>query len=170
MYYTREQHKRFLEKELTAISEGYLNKLNSKAMALLADNEVYVAQFVKIDFKRESSQIGCRMSGTGQLILRFKKDKGIPRKNEYFTAVVFEKGMCLPKNWNDISWGDLRRHQVEFSEVHCIWQGKSDDKGFLLCGFTGVSIEMADFLTDKNWLCHSPWPSRASYGLLSKPY
>ena len=149
MYYTREQHKRFLEKELTAISEGYLNKLNSKAMALLADNEVYVAQFVKIDFKRESSQIGCSMSGTGQLILRFKKDKGIPRKNEYFTAVVLEKEMCLPKNWNDISWGDLRRHQVEFSEVHCIWQGKSDDKGFLLCGFTGVSIEMADFLTDK---------------------
>ena len=126
-----------------------MNKLNSKAMALLADNEVYVAQFVKIDFKRESSQIGCSMLGTGQLILRFKKDKGIPRKNEYFTAVVLEKELCLPKNWNNISWRDLRRHQVEFSEVHCIWQGKSDDKGFLLCGFTGVSIEMADFLTDK---------------------
>ena len=30
MYYTREQHKRFLDKELTAISEEYLKKLNSK--------------------------------------------------------------------------------------------------------------------------------------------
>ena len=91
MYYTREQHKRFLEKELIAISEGYLNKLNSKAMALLADNEVYVAQFVKIDFKRESSQIGCSMSGTGQLILRFKKDKGIPRKNNSVLNVLQDK-------------------------------------------------------------------------------
>ena len=44
MYYTREQHKRFLDKELVAISEEYLKKLNSKAIALLTDNEVYVTQ------------------------------------------------------------------------------------------------------------------------------
>ena len=53
MYYTREQHKKFLDKELTAISEEYLKKLNSKALALLADNEVYVTQFVKLDFKTD---------------------------------------------------------------------------------------------------------------------
>lgn len=52
MYYTREQHKRFLVKELIAISEEYLKKLNSKAIALLTDNEVYVTQFVKLDFKK----------------------------------------------------------------------------------------------------------------------
>ena len=52
MYYTREQHKKFLDKELTAISEEYLKKLNSKALALLADNEVYVTKFVKIDFNK----------------------------------------------------------------------------------------------------------------------
>ena len=150
MYYTRDQHKRFLDKELTAISEEYLKKLNSKALALLADNEVYVTQFVKLDLKQDASNVSDRnVLGSGQLMLRFKKDKGIPRKNEYFTAVVLEKEMCIPKNWGEISWGNLRHHQVEFSEVHCVWQGKTDDKGFLLCGFSGVSIEMAEFLQDK---------------------
>ena len=150
MYYTREQHKKFLDKELTAISEEYLKKLNSKALALLADNEVYVTKFVKIDFNKDSSNATDRnVLGSGQLMLRFKKDKGIPRKNEYFTAVVLEGTMCLPKNWGEISWGNLRRHQVEFSEVHCVWQGKADENGFLLCGFTGLSIEMAQFIEDK---------------------
>lgn len=150
MYYTRDQHKRFLDKELTAISEEYLKKLNSKALALLAENEVYVTQFVKLDLNKDNSNaIDRNVFGSGQLMLRFKKDKGIPRKNEYFTAVIIEGDMCLPRNWGEISWGNLRRHQVEFSEVHCVWQGKTDDNGFLLCGFTGLSIEMAQFLQNK---------------------
>ena len=150
MYYTREQHKRFLDKELTAISEEYLKRLNSKAIALLSDNEVYVTQFVKLDFKKDESNNADRnVLGSGQLMLRFKKDKGIPRKNEYFTAIVLEKEMSFPRNWGAISWGNLRRHQVEFSEVHCVWQGKTEDNGFLLCGFAGLSIEMAKFLENK---------------------
>ena len=85
MYYTREQHKKFLDKELTAISEEYLKKLNSKALALLADNEVYVTQFVKLDFKTDKSNVlEHNVFGAGQIMLRFKKDKGIQRKNEYF--------------------------------------------------------------------------------------
>lgn len=150
MYYTREQHKRFLDKELVAISEEYLKKLNSKALALLADNELYVSQFIKLDLKKDdSNDADCNVLGSGQLMLRFKKDKGIPRKNEYFTAVALEKEMSIPKNWCDISWGKLRHHQVEFSEVHCVWQGKTDDNGFLLCGFAGLSIEMAKFLENR---------------------
>lgn len=150
MYYTREQHKRFLNKELTAISETYLKLLNSKAIALLSNNEVYVTQFVKMNYKKEESNESDRnVLGSSQLMLRFKKDKGIPRKNEYFTAVVLEKDMCLPKNWGNITWGKLRGHQIEFSEVHCVWQGKTDDNGFLLCGFSGISIEMAKYLENK---------------------
>lgn len=149
MYYTREKHKRFLNKELTAISEDYLKKLNTKATALLADNKVYVTQFVKLDMK-ESPEADSRINvlGAGQLMLRFRKDKGIPRKNEYFTAVILDKQMCLPKNWGNLSWGKLRAHQLEYSEVHCVWHGKTDDKGFLLCGFSGLSIEMSRYLKD----------------------
>lgn len=151
MHYTREQHKRFLDKELTAVSEEYLKKLNSKATALLSNNEIYVTQFVKLDLKNNPETDSARnVLGSGQLMLRFKKDKGIPRKNEYFTAVILENDMCLPKNWGDLSWGKLRSHQVEFSEVHCVWQGKTDDKGFLLCGFSGISLEMSQYLTKNN--------------------
>lgn len=152
MYYTREQHKRFLDKELTAISAAYLKLLNTKALSLLSSNEVYVAQYVKLNLKTndENEQKTDRnVLGNGQLMLRFKKEKGIPRKNEYFTAVILEKDMCLPKNWGDLTWGKLRSHQVEFSEVHCVWQGKTDNSGFLLCGFSGISIEMSKYLTEK---------------------
>lgn len=149
MYYTREKHKRFLDKELTAISEDYLKKLNTKATALLAANKVYVTQFVKLDLKENpDSDSPINVLGAGQLILRFRKDKGIPRKNEFFTAVLLDKQMCLPKNWGDLSWGKLRAHQLEFSEVHCVWHGKADEKGYLLCGFSGISIEMARYLLD----------------------
>lgn len=148
MYYTRENHKRFLDKELTAISESYLKLLNTKAISLLASNDVYVTQYVKLDFKKNDIEADRNVLGSGQLMLRFKKDKGIPRKNEYFTAVILEKDMCLPKNWGDTTWGKLRSHQVEFSEVHCVWQGKTDDKGFLLCGFSGISLEMSQYLID----------------------
>lgn len=149
MYYTREKHKRFLDKELTAISEDYLKKLNTKATALLAANKVYVTQFVKLDLKENpDADSSINVLGAGQLKLRFRKDKGIPRKNEYFTAVLLDKQMCLPKNWGDLSWGRLRAHQLEFSEVHCVWHGKADEKGYLLCGFSGISIEMARYLTD----------------------
>ena len=148
MYYSREQHKRFLDKELTAISEAYLKLLNSKAISLLSSNEIYVTQYIKLDFKQpeDPSNADKNVLGSGQLMLRFKKDKGIPRKNEYFTAVILEKDMCLPKNWGEITWGKLRSHQVEFSEVHCVWQGKADDNGFLLCGFSGISVEMSQYL------------------------
>lgn len=74
MYYTREQHKRFLDKELTAISEEYLQKLQTKATALLSKNEVYVTQFVKLNQSLDldsGSSVVTKQSG--QFILRFKK-------------------------------------------------------------------------------------------------
>lgn len=150
MYYTREQHKRFLDKELTEISESYLKLLNTKAIALLASNEVYVTQYVKLNFKKNDIEADQNDLGSGQLMLRFKRDKGIPRKNEYFTAVILEKDLCLPKNWGDKTWGILRSQPVQFSEVRCVWHGKTDDKGFLLCGFSGISIEMSQYLIDNN--------------------
>lgn len=141
MYYTREQHKRFLDKELQAISENYIRVLNTKAIALLSENEIYVAQFMKVGFEKDPAQEDA-YKGSGQVILKFKKDKGIPRTNEYFTALLLDGNKCLPRHWGDLSWAELRKFQIEFSEVHCVWQGKTDDNGFLLCGFNGMSIGM----------------------------
>lgn len=149
MYYTREQHKRFLDRELQAISENYIRVLNTKAIALLSENEIYVAQFMKVGFEKDPAQEDA-YKGSGQVILKFKKDKGIPRTNEYFTALLLDGNKCLPRHWGDLSWAELRKFQIEFSEVHCVWQGKTDDNGFLLCGFNGMSIDMAKYLKENN--------------------
>lgn len=150
MQYTREQQKRFLDLELEAISESYIKKLKRDALALLADNQIYVTQFVKIDVSEAPIDNDADAKPTsGEIILKFKSEKGIPRKNDYFTAVVLDKSVDLPPKWKGLSWGDLRRHQLEFSEVHCVWHGRTDERGFILCGFQGLSIEMAEFLRDK---------------------
>ena len=147
MYYSREQQKRFLDLELQAISDEYIKKLNTQSIILLDKNEIYVTQYVKIDSAVYGTAKGSG-EGTGQIILKFKRDKGIPRKNEYFTAVLLEGGYGLPRNWGNLTWKELRKHQVEFSELHCVWHGKTDERGFLLCGFSGISIEMADKLVN----------------------
>ena len=135
MYYTREQHRRFLDKELEAISENYIRVLNTKATALLTENEVYVAQFMKVDLEKDTDSED-NFVGSGQVVLKLKKDKGIPRKNEYFTAILLDGDKCLPRNWGGLSWAELRRYQIEFSEVHCVWQGKTDDNGFCCVALT----------------------------------
>ena len=73
MYYTREQHKRFLDRELQAISENYIRVLNTKAIALLSENEIYVAQFMKVGFEKDPAQEDA-YKGSGQVILKFKKE------------------------------------------------------------------------------------------------
>lgn len=137
MKYTRAEHKRFLDLELKAIAEKYCETLNTSASVLKDNNEIYATMFVRISNEDKNG---------GQLLLRFKKTNGIPRKNEYFTAVILPMEICKPKTWEDQSWGDLRKKQIEFSEVHCVWQGKEDENGLLICGFKGLTLEMSDYL------------------------
>lgn len=137
MKYTRTEHKRFLDLELKSIAEKYCEVLNTRASILKDNNEIYATMFVKISNEDTKG---------GQLLLRFRKTNGIPRKNEYFTAVILPLEICKPKLWGNLSWGDLRKRQIEFSEVHCVWQGKEDENGLLICGFKGLSLEMSDYL------------------------
>ena len=83
MKYTRAEHKRFLDLELKSIAEKYCEVLKTRATVLKDNNEIYATMFVKISNEEKSS---------GQLLLRFKKTNGIPRKNEYFTAGVIYPG------------------------------------------------------------------------------
>lgn len=71
----KRNHKRFLDKELTAISESYLKLLNTKAISLLASNDLYVSQYVKLDFKKNDIEADRNVLGSGQLMLRFKRIK-----------------------------------------------------------------------------------------------
>lgn len=145
MYYTREQHKRFLDLELQAISEDYLKTIQKNALALVSENEIYVSRFVKINHVPDNGNQDNMPSG--QMILKFSKRLGIPRKNEFFTAVILDTTMSLPKKWGNLSWVQLRKHQVKFSEAHCVWQGKDKGDDTLICGFSGISLDFAKYLT-----------------------
>lgn len=134
MQYTRQEQEKFLNEELSAILSNYLKLIRRKAIALLSDGEVFLSQYIKIDKK-------------GNVILKMRNSRGLPRKGDYFCAVLLVGEMAKFKNWGDIFWADLRhRYQKEFSEVHCVWLDKTDSPDFSLVGIRGVSLELAQQL------------------------
>lgn len=134
MQYTRKEQEKFLDEELSAISEKYIQLIRKKAMALLDCGEVFVSQYVKTDEK------GCA-------ILKMRNSRGLPRKGDYFCAVLLIGEMAVFKNWGDISWAELRRkYQKNFSEVFCTWLGKTDNPDFSFVGIKGISLELAQEL------------------------
>ena len=134
MQYTREQQEKFLDEELSAISEKYIKLISKKAVALMESGEVFVSQYLKTDEK------GC-------VILKMRNSRGLPRKGDYFCAALFIGEMCKFKNWGDNSWADLRRkYQKEFSEVYCVWLGKTDNPDFSFVGIKGITLEFANEL------------------------
>ena len=68
----------------------------------------------------------------------------MPRKNSFWTASILGEGMDKFKNWENLSWADLReKYQVDYSEVSCVWIGKSDNPNFCLVGIKGLGVEFA---------------------------
>lgn len=134
MLYTREQQEKFLDEELSAISDKYIQLIRKKAIALMESGEVFVSQYVKTD------EQGCA-------ILKMRNSRGLPRKGDYFCAALLIGEMSKFKNWGDNSWADLRcKYQKEFSEVYCVWLGKTDDPEFSFVGIKGISLELANEL------------------------
>lgn len=134
MQYTREQQEKFLDEELSAISDKYIQLIRKKAIALMKSGEVFVSQYMKTD------EQGCA-------ILKMRNSRGLPRKGDYFCAALLVGEMSKFKNWGDNSWADLRRkYQKEFSEVYCVWLGKTDDPEFSFVGIKGITLELANEL------------------------
>lgn len=144
MQYTREQQEKFLDEELAAISNKYIQLIRKKAIALMESGEVFVSQYMRTD------EQGCA-------ILKMRNARGLPRKGDYFCAVLLIGEMSKFKNWGDISWADLRRnYQKEFSEVYCAWLGKTDNPDFSFVGIKGVTLEMANELKSECILVLGP--------------
>lgn len=130
MKYTRNQHEKFLDEELQAISDKYIATIKKPAISLLENSEVFVSQFIKIDEQ-------------GNAILKMRNSRGLPRKGDYFCAVLLIGEMAKFKNWGDTSWYKLRKeYQKDFSEVYCAWHGKADSEDFSMVGIKGMSMEM----------------------------
>lgn len=134
MLYSRKDQEKFLDEELSAISDKYIQLIRKKAVALMESGEVFVSQYMKTD------EQGCA-------ILKMRNSRGLPRKGDYFCAALLVGEMSKFKNWGDNSWADLRRkYQKEFSEVYCVWLGKTDDPEFSFVGIKGITLELANEL------------------------
>lgn len=134
MLYSRKDQEKFLDEELSAISDKYIQLIRKKAIALMESGEVFVSQYMKTD------EQGCA-------ILKMRNSRGLPRKGDYFCAALLVGEMSKFKNWGDNSWADLRRkYQKEFSEVYCVWLGKTDDPEFSFVGIKGITLELANEL------------------------
>lgn len=131
MQYTRREHERFLDEELLTISDKYVQLIRRSALALMEQGEIFLSQFIKID------EDGCA-------ILKMRNSRGLPRKGDYFCATLLIGEMAKYRNWGNISWADLRkRYQKEFSDVVCVWLGKTEDPEFSFVGIKGVSLDLA---------------------------
>ncbi len=131
MLYNRQTHWQFLEEELQAQTESFMQKLNTSATFLLQDREeLFVAQFLKFE--------------DGEMILKFSNKRGIPRKGEYLYCFTVPKELRDFRTWGNLTYGDLVKSKGNFTETVCIWQAPlKDDKDFCLAGFRGVELEFA---------------------------
>lgn len=142
-HFSSSDHIRMCDKELYEQNEQYLKILNRSAKQLMEDGHIFPSLFLK--------------TANGQIIVKVRNERSIPRKGEYLTAVVLKDGYGSFKKWGDTSWYDLRcKHQVAFSDAVCIWHAEADEPGFTLVGFKGISIDFADILKEKVIIVFGP--------------
>lgn len=131
MKYSRQDYIRFLEAEYNNQMEAFGRLINTRALTLKERGEIFVALFLKVDDK-------------GRAIFKVRVSDNMPRKNSFWTASILGEGMDKFKNWENLSWADLReKYQVDYSEVSCVWIGKSDNPNFCLVGIKGLGVEFA---------------------------
>lgn len=132
MRIARRTQARFLEDELRAETEAYKKKFLTSAMALLKNDEMFVAQFV-----------GFR---AGQMVMKFPNTRALPRKGEFLQCMALPPELQNYRNWGAMTYQDLYRKQVSSTEAVCVWHGKADDKRFSLVGFSRIDLTFADYI------------------------
>jgi DNA replication ATP-dependent helicase Dna2 len=130
MIYSRQQHWQFLEAELRAQTEAFRQKLESPALFLLHHREeVFISYYLRFE--------------KGELIL--KLPGAIPRIGEYLYAFTLPPVLTDPKNWKGMSYGELIKCKISFTEMVCVWHGQSHENG-TIAGFRGVELAFFDHI------------------------
>ena len=123
----------FLERELKAQNDSFLEKLESPAITLLQEKEeIFLGKFV--GFK------------DGALILKMSNKRGLPRKGEYLNCLALPSNFRNYHNWEKTTYGELINRQEANTEVITIWYGNSGDSQFSLVGFRGVDLDFAKII------------------------
>lgn len=128
MKYNRTDYIKFLETEYNNQMDTFGRLISTKAQTLKERGEIFVALFLKVD-------------DNGRAIFKVRVSDNMPRKNSFWTASILGEGMDKFKNWGELSWADLReKYQIDYSDVSCVWIGKSDKPGFCLVGIKGLGV------------------------------
>ena len=73
MQYTRKEQEKFLDEELSAITDKYIQLIRNKAIALLDGGEVFVSQYIKTDENGDPAWVELRYEADyGFSLNRFK--------------------------------------------------------------------------------------------------
>lgn len=129
--FTREEHSLFYERELSAQTDSFKQVLGTSALYLLQEKEeLFVAQFVTFR--------------NGEMILKFSNNRMFPRIAEYLYCFLVTKDFRNYKIWGNISYQELLSKSVLGTEVQCIWAANSNEEGYSLIGFRGMSLDFVD--------------------------
>ncbi len=141
--YTYKDHIRLFDKELYEQNDQFLKLVNKPALQLMQEGHLFPSLYLK--------------HSNGMLIVKVRKERTIPRKGDFMTAVVLSGEKAVFRNWGNESWLELRRqNQIAYSQAVCVWQSDADDPGFVLVGFNGVSVEFAEKLKEGNIISFGP--------------
>lgn len=134
MIYTRQDYIKFLETEYNNQMDTFGRLINTRALTLKERGEIFVALFLKVD-------------ENGRAIFKVRISDNMPRKNSFWTAYILGESMDKYKNWGNLSWAQLReKYQIDYSDVSCVWIGKSDNPDFCLVGIKGIGVQFAEKL------------------------
>ena len=130
----REKIRKFLNMELTAVTEDFDKKFSATALHLLNDSEeLFIGQFLKFD--------------NGELIVKFRASRAFPRKGEYVQTMYLPSKIQDYRQWGNITYEYLFKNRLKGSEAVCIWQAKSNEEGFVLLGFRGIELDFAEYIS-----------------------
>lgn len=130
----RENIRKFLNMELTAVTEDFDKKFSATALHLLNEcEELFIGQFLKFD--------------NGQMIVKFRASRAFPRKGEYVQAMYLPSEIQDYRQWGNLTYEHLFKNRLKGSEAVCIWQTKSNEDEFVLLGFRGIELDFAEYIS-----------------------
>ena len=130
----RENIRKFLNMELTAVTEDFDKKFSATALHLLNDSEeLFIGQFLKFD--------------SGEMIVKFRASRAFPRKGEYVQAMYLPSKIQDYRQWGNLTYEYLFMNRLKGSEAVCIWQAKSNEEGFVLLGFRSIELDFAEYIS-----------------------
>lgn len=135
MIHSRTDYANFLERELKAQNDDFLEKLHTKALQLLEQKgEIFLGQFM-----------GFR---GGSLMLSMPSSRVLPRKGVYLNCLLLPDRLRNYHNWADMTYGDLVKRQEGHTEAVCVWYGASNNPARMVVGFQGIDCAFAQRISN----------------------